>query len=639
MSLFSSGDTVEHGYFRGSVTCLKDIEKIESIPLAQRIRVRSVYELVAQAAQRHPEKPAFVTLLEGHVDEEATELRYRELVDRLHQVAHLLRSLDVSRNDTVAIILPNVTEAFWIHLAVGLAGTAFPVNWMLERDALASQLTAVRPKVIIALGPTDGFQIWEKVREVRAALPGSPTLLRVDLKKNVNADADSLDALCEKQPSSIPSWLEDADAFSGDALLIGTGGTTGDPKIAPITHDAIVYKAWACISLMDSRPEHRVFGALPQFHIGGVVQCTLSSLSIGSTIVIPGVSGFRAKHVMRNYWKLVERFRITDLCGVPTTLAALSEIPVDADVSSLREVAITGSAAMPASLGRHFENVAGVRVLGGYGMTENSGTACLPPRNGDPRYGACGIRYPYTQIRIARSDDDGKTFSECSPGESGEILIKGPGLIRGYLNSSHNTRLFHDGWLRTGDMGRFGDDGYLWITGRSKDLIIRAGHNIDPRPIEDALLAHPSVSAAAAVGMPDAYAGELPMAFIQLKPDADVDVDTVLDFVRTRISERAAVPVKLAVLPAMPLTAIGKVFRPELRRLATFDVLYKLTANLIEPSRILGLHVETKAGGTNVRLNLAPSGDGDAELERGLLDVFSRFTFPVNIVWGHHEAA
>jgi fatty-acyl-CoA synthase len=629
MSAFAS--SVEQTFYRGRIASLRDIEHIESVPLAQRITSGSVYEIVSQAAHRHPNKAAFITLLEGHLDEQATELRYGELLNRIHQLAHLLRSLGVNRNDSVAVLLPNVVQAFWVPLAISLAGTAFPLNWMLEKEALASQLLAVRPKAIIALGPLANFRIWENVCAARSRLSVMPPLIRVDLA-NASAVSDSLDALCDRQPNAAPSWLQEQDAFSGNMLMIATGGTTGDPKIAPIRHDAVLYKVWACVSLMDMRPEHRAFGVLPQFHVGGIINGTFSSLAIGSTIVIPGVAGLRAKHVMRDYWQLIERFRITDLSGVPTTLGALSQTPVDADISSLRNIGLTGSAGLPASIGRHLERVAGVCVLGSYGMTENTSSACMPPRDGDPRYGSCGIRYPYTQVKVVRWDEDG-TPKECETGEHGEVLVRSPGLIHGFLEPSHNLNLFHDGWLRTGDLGWLEDDGYLWITGRRKDVIIRGGHNIDPRTIEEALIAHPGVRAAAAVGRPDAYAGELPVAFVQLKPNSQVDADTLLEFVRDRIQERAAIPVKLSVLQSLPLTAVGKVFRPELRRLAVYEVFQQILTNLVEAGRVLRLDAESNAGGVSVRIKLASRGADDVGLEQQLSEAFERFMLPVHIEW------
>jgi fatty-acyl-CoA synthase len=642
----SSPDCDDGGFFRGRIATIDDIRHLESVPLEKRIWARGVYDYVALAADKHPDKAAFLTLREGRLDEEPEEISYRAMLERVHRLAHLIRSLGVTRDDVVAMVLPNVTEVFWMPLAIGLAAAAFPLNWMLEAEALGRQMATAKPKLVIALGPCDGFNIWEKVCAARATYAQPPALIRVSIDGNAElaGDADMTEAAslelysaCASQPSSPPPWLDDDDAFSATALLIGTGGTTGDPKIAPITHRALAYKVWACVSMLDMRAEHRVFGAMPQFHIGGILACTLSSLAAGSTMIIPGVAGFRAKPVMRNYWKLVERFGITDLAGVPTIFTALSQMPVDADISTLRDVTLTGSAAMPVALGKYFERIAGVRILGGYGLTEYSGTVCLPPRDGDPGYGTCGIRYPYTQVKIARAIHGQDSFTESALDEPGEILVSGPGVIRGYLNPEHNSGLLVGGWLRTGDIGQLDEDGYLRITGRSKDLIIRSGHNIDPRQIEDVLLGHPDVSTAAAVGMPDAYAGELPMAFVELKGGAEADEEAILAYARSHISERAAVPAKLIIVPAMPLTVIGKIFRPELRRRAIENVFTRIVTELVEPERLEGIEVDTKGGGTLVNVRLR-SGEGDADLEQRLMETFGRFTFPVHVAWVDREA-
>jgi fatty-acyl-CoA synthase len=176
------------------------------------------------------------------------------------------------------------------------------------------------------------------------------------------------------------------------------------------------------------------------------------------------------------------------------------------------------------------------------------------------------MRCPYSRTRVVRLDGDGRFLGDCAPGEIGVIAMAGPGVFSGYLSEAHNRGAFVEpGWVNSGDLGRLDEDGYLWVTGRAKDLIIRGGHNIDPMAIEEVFFRHPAVALAAVVGEPDAYAGELPVAFVQARPGATIDVAELLAFVRERTPERAAVPVQLYVVDAIPLTAVGKVFKPALR--------------------------------------------------------------------------
>jgi fatty-acyl-CoA synthase len=186
--------------------------------------------------------------------------------------------------------------------------------------------------------------------------------------------------------------------------------------------------------------------------------------------------------------------------------------------------------------------------------------------HGERRAGSVGLRLPYTEVRVADVAGDGTIRGDCALGTIGHVLMRGPQVTPGYLDPRHNTgAMLADGWLDSGDLGRLDKDGYLWLTGRSKDLIIRGGHNIDPIVIEEALVRHPAVETAAAVGLPDTYAGELPLAFVQLRPGAEATPDELREFARKEIPERAAVPVQVMVIPQMPLTGVGKIFKPALR--------------------------------------------------------------------------
>ena len=190
----------------------------------------------------------------------------------------------------------------------------------------------------------------------------------------------------------------------------------------------------------------------------------------------------------------------------------------------------------------------------------------------------------------------GASQGECATNEIGVVAMAGPGVFCGYLSEVHNRGAFVEpGWVNSGDLGRLDDDGYLWITGRAKDLIIRGGHNIDPLAIEEVFFQHPAVALVAVVGEPDAYAGELPVAFVQLKPGASVDAAELTEFVRDRTPERAAVPVQVYFIEAIPLTAVGKVFKPALRLDATRRAVSRMLADLRPPGATLRVEAGTHA--------------------------------------------
>jgi acyl-coenzyme A synthetase/AMP-(fatty) acid ligase len=301
------------------------------------------------------------------------------------------------------------------------------------------------------------------------------------------------------------------------------------------------------------------------------VVCLGASVASGAHLVLPTPQGYRGEGVLDNFWKLIERHRVTFLITVPTAISALMQRPVNADISSL-QLAFSGSAPLPAELFRRFESTAGLTIIEGYGLTEATCLVAVNPPDGDRRIGSVGLPFPYTQVRII----DTATQMEAGPDEVGEICVSSPGVWGGnvYTEAAKNADLFYPGedgepqWLRTGDLGRRDADGYVWITGRAKDIIIRGGHNIDPAEIEEALCTHPAVAFVGAIGQPDAHAGEVPAAYVELVQGASVTEAELLEHARAHVHERAAVPKHVEILPELPKTAVGKIFKPDLRKLA-----------------------------------------------------------------------
>jgi fatty-acyl-CoA synthase len=286
---------------------------------------------------------------------------------------------------------------------------------------------------------------------------------------------------------------------------------------------------------------------------------------MGATVVVVSPSGWRNPNSVRNAWKLVERFKPRVFGGVPTVLAAALNVPVEgADVSSIRYCSGGGSA-IPVAVAQAYESQFKAPVLEVYGMTETSSVHLMSYPDRPVRLGSVGHAAPYSRVRVVEIGADGR-WVDCAPGRIGVVAMAGPGVFSGYLSDKHNRDAFIEpGWVNSGDLGRLDDEGYLWITGRAKDLIIRGAHNIDPAPIEEILFRHPAVAFAAVVGEPDAYAGELPVAYVQLKAGMQADAAEITAFVAERTPERAAVPVHAYVIDAMPLTGVGKVFKPQLR--------------------------------------------------------------------------
>ncbi|MCB2117551.1 MAG: acyl-CoA synthetase, partial [Rhodobacteraceae bacterium] len=391
-----------------------------------------------------------------------------------------------------------------------------------------------------------------------------------------------------------------------------TGGTTGMPKVAQHKYSGMIYNGWLGGRLLFDETDVLIC-PLPLFHVFAAYPVLMSVIASGAHVVMPTPAGYRGEGVFDNFWKLIERWQVTFLITVPTAIAALMQRPVNADVSSLK-IAISGSAPLPLELFNRFEKATGVQIAEGYGLTEATCLVSCNPVDGKKKVGSVGVPLPYSHVRILHTDGEGAVKKECGVDEVGEICVSNPGVFEGstYTEVDKNHRLFAEGrYLRTGDLGRIDADGYLWITGRAKDLIIRGGHNIDPAEIEEALMAHPAIAFVGAIGQPDAFAGELPCAYVELVAGASVTPEELLDFARTHIHERAAVPKHIEILSELPKTAVGKIFKPDLRKLAIRRVYDEVLADGGFAARVHDV-VDDKKRGLVARLERTGEIDGAA---------------------------
>jgi len=379
--------------------------------------------------------------------------------------------------------------------------------------------------------------------------------------------------------------------------------------VAQHKNSGIVYNGWIGHELLYTEDDN-VICPLPLFHVFACHVILMAAVTSGAHVVFPTPQGYRGDGVFDNFWKLVERWKGTFMVTVPTAAAALMQRPIDADVSTLK-TAFCGSAPLPVELFHRFEKATGVTILEGYGMTEATCLISVNPYDGEKKIGSVGIPFPYTDIKIFQCDADGSVKKECAVDEVGEICIANPGVIPGgtYTEAEKNKGLFaNEIYLRSGDLGRIDADGYVWITGRAKDLIIRGGHNIDPAIIEEALAAHPDVAFAGAIGQPDAHAGEVPAAYVELVAGATATVEALMAFAEERIGEKAAEPKHMEIVAELPKTAVGKIFKPDLRRMA-IERIFNAALIKAEVAAEVAEVIEDKKRGLVARLRKT----GDAE--------------------------
>jgi fatty-acyl-CoA synthase len=563
-----------------------DLHTIEAVPLAERGLPESTYALLLRAAALWPTRTALTVLPEAARWDEPVRRTFTELLDDVHRVANLLHTRGVRRGSAVALMSPNCDELITATLAAQTAGIAAPINGGLSRRHIEELLRHSGARVLVVAGPELDAALWESARQLatRGALdtllvlrPTGAVGRGPALSPVPGVQLGYLSELATMQPGdrflAVPPRADDL------AALFHTGGTTGTPKLAAHSHANEVADAWMIAANSMLNEDAAVFAALPLFHVNALVVTLLSPLQRGH--------------------------------------AALAGVPVDADISSLR-FAMVGASPLPASVRAEFERRTGIRLVEGYGLTE---ATCASARSfpDSPRPGSVGQRLPYQRVKVARVDDAG-AWHDLPAGAVGVLLISGPTVFPGYVTGHDGHRhtldglgTVRDGWLNTGDLARLDADGFVYLTGRAKDLIIRGGHNIDPATIEDALLSHPSVHAAGAVGRPDPRAGEVPVAYVTLSPGATATAEELRIWAAEHVSERAAAPKAVVIRDSLPLTPVGKPYKLPLRVDATRRAV--LDALSVLPGRIVVDIVEEHG---SVMVILAAPGVEPAEVERAL---------------------
>ncbi len=598
---------------------------------------RTIHEMLSHSAAAHGDRPALSFQLTSSPQDNGRTLTYDTLLAQVTQCANLFRAHGVGPDDVVALVMPNCCETVVAMLGAMTAGIVNPINPLLEAEQISAILRETKAKVVVTLRSIPKTDIAQKAAQAVAFAPNVTTLLEVDLAGYLPPlKAGILSVVRPRNPNKHHARIynfarelarQPADRLAFEdgpedrvAALFHTGGTTGTPKVAQHMVSGVLYQGWMFADAVCG-PEDVLLCPLPLFHVmAGHVALGLA-LQSGAQIVLPTPQGYRGEGVFDNYWKLVERYQASIAVVVPTAVAALMQRPVDADVSSLR-FAVSGSAPMPMELFRHFEEATGLSILEGYGMTENTCMVSITPGGDGSKVGSVGLPVPFCAVRILDIGPDGEIRADCGPDEVGEICVSSPGMLPGrtYIEAERNAGLYADEtWLRTGDLGRLDAEGDLWITGRAKDLIIRGGHNIDPAEIEEAMIAHHDVALVAAIGQPDIHSGELPCAYVELVKGAQVTVEELSEFAREHIWERAATPKYVEIVDAMPLTMVGKVFKPELRKRAIARVFDMALVEAGLAPRVIEVTEDRKRGLVAV---LDRSGDAS---EEAIADCLSGF--------------
>ncbi|MFD4506404.1 long-chain fatty acid--CoA ligase [Streptomyces sp. NPDC058457] len=484
---------------------------------------------VPDSARTYPDRPALRI--------EDTAVSYRALDGSTARMAGLLRDRGVQPGDRVALMLPNVPEFAVVYYGVLRAGgTVVPMNPLLKSREVAYYLGDSGARLLFAWHDF-ADEAHTGAREADAEV----LVVRPGALDELLEPASPLDDLTERHDDDT-------------AVILYTSGTTGQPKGAELTHANLARNCEiAAGELFQLTADDVIFGGLPLFHAFGQT-CTLNAaVAFGACLTL--LPRFDAAQALG----ILDAHRVTVFAGVPTVYSRLVRQPgrESHDVSRLR-VCLAGGAELPVQVLYDFQAAFDCVVLEGYGLSETSPVVSVNTLRAGPRPGSVGTPIPGVRVRVV---DNGR---EVPQGDTGEIAVRGHNVMKRYWQRPEETAAtIRDGWLYTGDLGRVDEDGYLWIVGRKKDVIIRGGYNVYPREVEDVLYEHPAVADAAVIGLPDPDLGEEVGAAVVLRPGARTTAEELRAYVKGQVAAYKY-PRKVWIADTLPKGPTGKILKKEI---------------------------------------------------------------------------
>jgi long-chain acyl-CoA synthetase len=472
---------------------------------------------------------------------------YRDLDLASDRVAAALGRLGVKEGEIVSMLMNNSPEFYAVFFGIQKAGAvAGPVNCWWQTGEIEYLLNDSGAKVFFVDG--------DYLHHVEA-LEGKTSVERL-IVNETDTPPGGATKLLEILASAEEAPPTRALTPDSPCAILYTSGTTGKPKGALLTHKNLMFAGKAKSKAADLMDSDKALCVLPLFHGAGLLDLSLPCFYSGATVVL------RKNFSASEFWGLIEEHQVTGIYGVPTIYHILVEIEEakTVDASSLR-FGVIGAAPTPVELINEFEGRYNMKIIEGYGLTESCGGACLTPTEGERKIGSAGVPMEGVEMKIFDEDD-----GEMKAGEVGEIVLRSDGVMKEYWNKpEETTATFRGGWLHTGDMGRFDEDGWLYIVDRKKEMVIRGGENIYPKELEDVLYAHPKISEVAVIGVPDDKYGEEVMACIVPRSEGDLAEDEIITFCKENMASYK-IPRYVKFLDYIPKNIIGKVVKKELKQ-------------------------------------------------------------------------
>jgi long-chain acyl-CoA synthetase len=503
-------------------------------------QINNLRELLEQRAGQAPDKIFLFSEADGR------QFSYAEFDAAVHRTAVLLASQGIEKGDVVSLLMPNSAEYIIAYFACWRLGAlAGPVNSLLKPHELVYIISNSEAKVLLVHS-----EFLPTIEGIHADLPALRTVITFDNEPQATHDI----ALTQTLPGTNITKDD-------EAIIIYTSGTTGKPKGCLLTHGNVIANARQIVEWLKFTEHDRLLTIMPLFHMNAVSVTTMSALySGGSTVVSPKFSASR-------FWELISSYQITSFGSVATMLSILlatypDGVPEGLETDRLR-FAMCGSAPVPAEVLKRFEETFNCLVIEGYGLSESTCRSTFNPPDERRRAGSCGLPIG-NEMKVVDDDD-----REVEEGALGEIVLRGENVLKGYYkNPDATANAFRNGWFHTGDIGYRDLDGFFYIVDRKSDMIIRGGENIYPREIDEVLYQHPSVSAAAAIGVTDPLYGEEVAAFIVLKDGATATEEEVITYCRQRLADYKC-PKTVRFVKEIPKGPTGKLLKRELSRLGS----------------------------------------------------------------------
>jgi len=473
-------------------------------------------------------------------------LTYQEFDLITDRLAAALQSLGLKKGDHAAVLFPNSLDTLLSYFSIIKAGgTAIPINSLYTPREIAFILNNSESKFLLAAG-----QFQKTIEGIRPQLPNlNLAIFRQEGDHSIIRAVEGLGT-----PAGSPKLV---DLSSEDnAIIFYTSGTLGQPKGVMLTHGNFIFSGPNIARAYGLKEEDITMAVLPLVHVFAVASPVFGSLSSGGSVII--MERFQAESVLQAF----ENYRLTWFPGVPTMFNYLYHAYEKGtyDTSSIR-MGLSGGASLSVELLKNWEERFRAYILEVYGLTESTGLVTANPAHGQRKAGSIGLTVSNVETRLVDNES-----REVLRGDVGELLFKGPNATKGYWKLPEQTaKSIRDRWVYTGDLARQDEDGYFYIVGRKKDLIITGGYNVYPREIEEVLYTHPAIYEAAVIGMPDEVKGEIPKAFITLKPGQQASEGEIINFCKANLAPYK-VPRQVEILGELPKSSTGKILHRELRK-------------------------------------------------------------------------